>query len=241
MIKFQKISKVVILLIAVTGLFACSDDDSVAPFSVTGDVFTNKRMIDDEVQYAASYYAYGTQAMGVAKVSIPNNVEEIVLAPLDGFNNTWYDIPELSDFSMATPLQGNYLFRVTHEDVPHEASDLLTVVDLDFSEITTLEMESGILTVAWTADAARHGHSITLLDAAGEIVFTSSYVPKQGNQLQIGANTGTGNWAAGYPNPGDVYSLELNAFALESDAENQENPGLHIEELAISEATVNWE
>ena len=239
MIKIQKISKAFILLVAVAGIISCNEDN-VEPFEGIGDVYTTKRIIHDEPQYAQSYFAYGTQPMSMAKVSTPDG-DEIQLTATDAIENTWAKSADLFDYSPDFPMEGDYLFTVLHEDVPHEFSDKVTFIDLDFSEITLTEMIDGVLTVEWSAGPDSQGHSIRLLSPTGDLVFISSFVLEQNTKLVIGENMGAENWADGYPNVGEDYTLEIHSFAFESTAANQDRIDLHIEEIAISEETVTWE
>lgn len=239
MIKIQKISKAFILLLAVAGLFSCNDDDTTAPFDVIGDVFITKKMIGDEEQFAASYYAYGTQPMTDAKVSTPD-AEEFDLDAATGSTSTWIKVAEEDDFINELPTLGTYTFTVTHEAVEHETTDDVIYNDLKFTEITNKEMVSDILSLEWEAGPGAEGHMVRLINETGDIVFGSAFIPEQGTQLEIGVNTGTGSWLSGYPNTGDTYAIELHAFSFESGVADDQKT-FHIQGIAITDDSVTWE
>jgi hypothetical protein len=239
MIKIQKMSKAFILLLVVAGLFACNDDDNTAEFEVIGDVFVTKKMMNDEDRYAPSYYAYGTHPMTAAKATTPDDTE-ITLEAAPGVSSTWLKVPEEEDYTTNIPDAGTYKFTVTHEAVEHETTDALSYEDLEYTDITSKEMSSGVLTLKWEAAPEADGHMVRLLNPTGDIVFGSAFVLKQGTQLEIGPNNGTGTWLNGYPNTGEEYKLELHAFAFESNAPDNQT-SYHIQEVSITQDTVTWE
>jgi len=239
MIKIQKIRKPFTLLLAAIGLFSCNDDDTTIAFEVTGDVFITKKMIAEEEQFAASYYAFGTHPITAAKVSSPN-AEEFNLTAVNESPNTWIKVPEEDDFVNELPTLGTYTFTVTHESVEHETTDDLIYNDLKFTEIISKEFSSQILTLEWEAGPGAEGHIVRLVNETGDIVFGSAFIPEQGTKLEIGINTGTGTWLSGYPKTGDTYSIELHAFSFESGVADSQKPR-HIQGIAVTDDSIIWE
>ncbi len=239
MIKIQKISRVFILFLVVTGLFSCGDDDNTRPFDLIGDVFVTKRMIDDEAQYALSYYAYGNEAMSAASVTTPD-ATEVTLSAANSMGNTWSKTATLSDFSMDYPTEGIYSFYVLNEDVPHEVNDYLTLHNSEFTEIVSSTMENSVLSVEWDENLDSEGHLLRLLTESGEVVFTSQFLSTQVSRLDIDPNTASGTWVSGHPKTGDFYTLEIHSFTFDSDASDLDF-SYHIDEIAITEQLIPWQ
>lgn len=239
MITIQKFYQTLAVLLTIAIFVSCNDDSNTADFTVIGDVFTTKKTISEEVQYARSYYAYGNQPMSVAKVTTPNTTE-ITLTAANSIGNTWHKAASNGDFSATVPTEGNYQFDVLHEDVPHEAFDILRNEDLPFSTITSSTVENSTLTVEWEGSAESEGHTIRLLNANDEIVFASQLLPSESIKLIIDPSNSSGTWLDGYPNQGDTYKLELHSFLFDSDATDLDMT-YNIEVIAISEGEVIWE
>lgn len=240
MIRIQKIGKLFLAFLMVAGLFSCNDDDNTEAFNVIGDVFITKRMINDEVSYANSYYAYGNQPMSEAKVTTPDD-DEIVLSAANTLENTWAKQAVLGDFTTTIPTQGSYNFYVLNEDVPHETTDELTYNNIDFPTITSADVVDGVLSVEWEESTDAEGFILRLVNDSGDIIFGSAFISSNATQIQIDyPNTGSGTWAEGYPNDSDIYTLELQAFTFDNDASDLDYI-YHIEEIAISEEEIIWE
>jgi len=239
MITIPKFDRILAVLLTAAIFVSCNDDDNTADFTVIGDVFTTKKTINEEVQYARSYYAYGNQPMSAAKVTTPN-ASEITLTAANSIGNTWHKAASNGDFSTTVPTEGNYQFDVLHEDVPHEAFDILKIEDLPFSTITTNTVENSTLTVEWEGSAESEGHTIRLLSTNDEIIYASQLLSSEAIKLIIDPSNSSGTWLDGYPNIGDTYKLELHAFLFDSEASDLDRT-YNIEVIAISEDEVIWE
>lgn len=238
MIKFQKIAKLLTLFLAAGILFSCDDDPTVVPFDVIGDVFVTKRMIDEEAQFANSYYAYGNQAMTMAQVTTPDGTEiELNSVNADGY--TFGKTASDTDFTFDAPEEGNYAFDVIHEAIQHQAVDLLVFNDLDFTVISLAAMENSMLVVEWEENPDAEVYMLRLMSQEGEVVFNSPTLPSQTIRYEIDTNTGSGNWADGYPNNGDIYTLELHAFIFDEEA-TEADYTFNIQEVSISDEEVTW-
>jgi hypothetical protein len=239
MIKSQKIRKGLVLLLIVAGLFSCNDDDNTSSFEVIGDVFVTKKIIGDEIMYGMSYYAYGTYAMETAEVITPEG-EEIALTAVNGYETTYSKDPSTDDFTSDMPDEGNYQFNVLNEGITHQSIDLLEFDDLDFPELTSVEMDDYVLTVEWETSSSVGAYWLRLLDESGSVIYVSSLLSNESSTLQIDDVTASGTWASGYPNDGDVYTLQLQAITFDSGAGSTDYL-YHLKEVAISEQEVTWE
>jgi hypothetical protein len=239
MIKSQKIRKGLVLLLIVAGLFSCNDDDNTSSFDVIGDVFVTKKIIGDDIMYGMTYYAYGTYAMETAEVTTPEG-EEITLTAVNAYETTYSKEPSTDDFTSDMPDEGNYQFNVLNEGITHQSIDLLEFDDLAFPEITSAEMSNEILTVEWETSSSVGAYWLRLLDDSGNIIYASSVLSNGYSTLQIDNVTGTGTWATGYPNDGDVYTLQLQAITFDSGAGSTDYL-YHLKEVAISEEEVTWD
>ncbi len=238
MIKFQKITKLFMLFLAMGILFSCNDDNTTASFDVVGDVFVTKRIIDDEVKFANSYYAYGNQAMTMAQVTTPVGTE-IELNSTDNDGYTYGKTASTSDFTANVPEEGNYAFDVIHEEIQHQAIDLLVFQNLDFTVINTASMENEILVIEWDDNQDAEVYMLRLISEDGNVIFNSTTLPSQTTRFEIDTNTGSGNWLDGYPNNGDTYTLELHAFVFDAEASDVDYT-FNIQEVSITEEEVLW-
>jgi hypothetical protein len=238
MIKFQKIAKLLVMFLSLGILFSCSDDDTTAPFDVIGDVFVTKRMVDEETKFANSYYAYGNQAMTIAQVTTPGGTE-IELNSINANGYTFGKTASSADFTFDVPEEGNYAFDVIHEAIQHQAVDLLVFNNLDFTVISLAAMENQMLVVEWEENPDAEVYMLRLMSQEGEVVFNSPTLPNQATRYEIDTNTGTGSWADGYPNNGDIYTLELHAFIFDEEAIEADYT-FNIQEVSISEEEVTW-
>lgn len=238
MIKFQKIGKLLVMFLSMGIIFSCNDDDNVVPFDVIGDVFVTKRLIDDEAQFAYSYYAYGNQALTMAQVTTPGGTE-IQLNSTDNTGYTFGKAASDADFSFNAPVEGNYTFDVIHESIQHQAIDLLIFQDIDFTAISTASLENEILVVEWDENPDAEVYMLRLINQQGDVIFNSPTLPSQAIRYEIDKNTGSGNWLDGYPNNGDTYTLELHAYIFDAEAVDADYT-FNIQEVSITEQEVTW-
>lgn len=234
----MKFGKTLILFLIVVGFFACSDDDSSAPFEVIGDVFVIKRTINNEAKYAVAYAAYGNQPMDIAKVTLPQGAE-LTLTPADDNMQTWEKIPTLNEFSSSIPAETNYQFLVVNEDINHQAIDLLEFDNIDTTKIDAVEFVNEGLSIKWISNPLGERYRITLINEAGEIAFNSLPLLKQQKQLIFNNPTASGNWFE-TPTPGKVYTIELLTFRFEDDAISEEFDH-HIQEINVSSDKIVWQ
>lgn len=242
MIKIQKIGKNLALLLIAAGLFACSDDENVEEFKVLGDVFVTKRLADNQVMFAKSYFVYGTQPMETAKVTTPD-AEEILLTATDSRENTFSKVATSSDYTANIPTEGNYQFNVVFQGTPQQSVDLLQFDNLDLPVITIAELANFVLSVEWDANVGTDNYMLSLRNESDEIIYNTTFLPSHLERFDINPSSDeTGTWATNYPNIGDIYTLELHAIKFDPDAaSNDYNVNIQLQEVAIGTHNITWE
>lgn len=233
---FNRIGKGLVLAVFMLSILACNNDDGTAPFEVIGDVYVSKKMMGDEMVYAKSYYAYANQPMLAAIVSSVSS-DDIDLMEVDNDPRT-FGLNE--EFTTNMPVEAPYKFTVSHQDVPHETTDLLVFDDIDLPVISSVVTEPGTIELTWEAGANGEIHSVRLLNSSGEVVFVSSLLSNDVVTLVIDPASGSENWVSGYPNDGDTYTLELHGILVEEEADNS-NFLYNLQEIAIAQSEVVWE
>ncbi|MCY1721774.1 hypothetical protein OU798_15575 [Prolixibacteraceae bacterium Z1-6] len=240
MIKLQKFGTFLALFLMITGLISCNDDSNTVPFEVNGDVFVSKKMVaadgETSIMYATAYYAFGNQPMMIAKVNPPTSAEFV----LEAIDNTSKVYAAITGYSKTPPMAGNYIFTVLHEDVPHQTNDIVLYNDIDFTTITNVEMASETLTVEWDKETSEaESHRIYLINQDGDYIFKGPLLPTINSKYEVNTSS-AGSWPSGYPNIGDVLTMELHAIVFEegSTINDQE---YNIQEIAISEQEITWE
>lgn len=236
--RLKNIAKTLVLFSIALGFFACDDDDgNSVPFEIIGDVYVVKKTINDEVLFANTYIAYGNQPMSLAQVTTPGG-EEIVLSPTSGYNNTYAQSPAIDEFTDQVE-EGNYMFDVINEDIPHQDIDLLVFDNIDFTTITTLEPDVDILTLEWEENEMAEAYLVRLLDESGTVLFMSQLLGTQVSRFVINPGDPNGTWN-GTPAAGTDYIVELQAFLFEQDATNNDYT-FHIQEMSITDDVVTWQ
>ncbi|WP_319482825.1 hypothetical protein [uncultured Draconibacterium sp.] len=234
----MKIGKTLTIFLIVAGFFACNDDDNSVPFEVIGDVYVIKRTVNEEVQYANAYVAWGNQPMSHAEVTTPG-AANFTLDPASENLNIYAKEPALAEYSAAAPVEGNYQFLVINEDITHESADLLDFDNIDFTPISSSEMLNNVLSVQWETNSVAEGYQIRLINQSGDLAFSSVALPKQMVRLDIGTNTASGVWYE-TPEADNVYTIEFLTIRYEDDATSLD-ASKHIQEIAVTEQEVTWQ
>lgn len=236
--KIKWIGKAVLMLSMALMYIACNDDESGSiPFEVLGDVYIIKKEMNGQSKYANIYYAYGNQPMSYAEVTTPGGMD-IELIPASQQNNIWGISPDSSDFNVLVE-EGNYMFNVINEDIPHQATDLSELFDIDFTTITLLDMDNELLTLEWDANVDAEKYVIRLIDDSGDITFLSQLLEPQVGRFVINPGDPQGAWAR-TPVPGETFILELQALKFE-DNSNENNYIYNIQTISITEELVTWQ
>ncbi len=239
MITLQKLGKYFVVLVLATGLFACNDDDNTTTFTVIGDVYVTKRLIDEQEMFAKSYFVYGNQAMEVAKVTTPD-AEVIDLEATNSYEDVFAKVPTSSDYTTETPEEANYQFNVVNEGIPHQSIDKLVFDDLQLPVMTKDTMENHTLIVEWDTDDDVDAYMVQLINESGITIFSSQFLSNQVTHFEIESITNEyGTWATGYPVEDDIYNLELLAITFDPEAGNADFR-YHLQEIAIREKEITW-
>lgn len=236
--RLKNIGKTLVLFSLALGFFACDDDDgNSAPFDIIGDVLVVKKLVGEEAMYANSYIAYGNQPMSLAQVTTPSG-EEIMLSPAGSDNYTYAQSPGSDDY-MPEIEEGNYMFDVINEDIPHQDVDLLVFSNIDFTEITLFETDVDMLTVEWEENDMAEAYMLRMVDEQGAVIFMSQLLGTQVERFVIDPNDPQGTWAE-LPNSGEDYTFELLAYLFEEDATDSDYT-FNVQEISITEEMFTWQ
>ncbi len=227
-----KIGKLLVLFLVFNGLSSCQKDDNEAPFTMIAEVATVKRMINDEVNYARMYYAYGTQPMSSVKVTLAEG-GLLNLTSSDASKRTWYMEPELSDFSSEMPTLGEYVFTVVNEDIEHTFTDELGNKGLGFPVISGLTAKNGMITIDWVSLANAKQYKIIVRNDQNEIHYSGPLLESIAKKFEVSRSTGLSKDLV----PGETYKVELMAFIYE-DNTTSENYLFNVEEISITSQSV---
>lgn len=234
--RVQKLGKIAILAFAIVGFVACNTNDGEVSFEVVGDVFVIKKMDADDIVYGSSYYAYGNKAMTEAIVTNDNN-EEIELGQIEESPYT-YGLKE--EFSLELPEGGSFKFEVVQEGISYEDVDELLFEDIDLPLIADAKVENQILEIEWEAGLNDEYHTIRILNEDDELIYVSDLLASQVEELLVDPSKESENWATGYPNVGDTYTMELHGVLFEENANNS-NYLYNLQEIAISKTEIEWQ
>lgn len=229
---------VIFVLMALT--FASCFKQTDPKFEITGDIFVTKKLVNDVVQYAPSYFVYGTAGMTSATVTLPNGGATLNLDGTYG-GITYSKEATISDFSENTPEEGSYLFEaVSTRNETLQTSDQFQLGNLDIPVIDSVKfMSDGILRIGWNKATGADGYYIRILDAEGNIIFISYGVNNQTTYYDIDESGNTGKWEQNVSS-GETCTAELNAFSYDSDA-TQSNGGYNIQEVAVRQTQLTWQ
>jgi hypothetical protein len=203
---------------------------------LVGDVFVIKKMDADDIVYGSSYYAYGNKAMTEATVTNDNN-DVIALGQIEESPYT-YGLKE--DFSFELPGEGSFKFEVVQEGISYEDVDELLFEDINLPVITRATVENQILRIEWEAGLSDEYHTVRILNEDGELIYVSDLLASQVEELLVDPSNGSENWANGYPNLEDTYTMELHGVLFEEGA-NSSNYLYNLQEIAISKTEIVWQ
>lgn len=236
MISIQKISKVVILALVFAGFVSCESDDA-EPFTVKGDAYLITRLENDDLIFAMAYYAYGSQAMSMAKVTSPES-EEIMLQAISDVQNIYAVEPTLSDFSSDIGIEGDYTFEVSNEGIAHQVIDEVNfdIVDIPVIDTTYYNTFSQVLSVEWEPDGSFNQYMVKMTELDGELVFASRLLGGSVMKYEIDENLGS--WFK-YVESGKEYLVELHGILYEPDATNDDFL-YNVQEISIGTQEAVW-
>ena len=236
----QKIGQIALLFLALAGITSCNDNNNEQAFEIKGDVMIIKRIIGDQTYYARSYYAYGNQPITEASVTLPEG-GTLELAAADASKQTYMVEPiandTTNDFSTEQPVDGRFEFSVINEGIEHTATDELTFTDLAIDSITSVEYNSGILTIEWETSSDIDNYIVRLVDENYNPIFTGTLLSNTQSTYQISLASG-GNWTQA-PVLGQTYFVEIQAISYDDDATSNDFY-FNINEISVASKSIVW-
>jgi len=240
MIKLKRITKLVWLIGILVIISSCIDNDLAEELVVYPDVFTIKKMINDEPSYGVAYYAFGNQFLRSATVTQPGGSgEKIELAQSPQSIFTLEKIPQDMEFLPYPPVSAEYVFQIVAESGGTvEDIDFLDPQDIEIPTIVKAEFSDNnkFFELGWTLVDNIDGYNIKFVNAEGLNIYNGSSLEPDKSSISI--NTLLGNWFEA-PVAGEIYTISVIAFAYEDDA-NASNFGYNMQEISIGETEVNW-
>lgn len=237
MFRLKNVSTIVIVVAIVTGLFSCDNGgDGEVDIQLIGDVFIQKRIIDEKVQYGPTYYLYANYPMSSANVTTPNQVT-IPLAAFDQLSVIFSKEPGFDDYSENIPQNGLFDFGAKHLDQDYNTADNLDFIDMAIPEITSTEYLSSVetLKVEWNTVPEAGSYVVRMINVDNDIFFTGLLLDADATSYEININTGT--WLD-HPAHNDPFVVELHASRYEQTTGELET--YHIEEISVAETTIYW-
>lgn len=237
MVTIQKIGKLFILFLIVAGLASCNDDENVAPFQVIGEAVIVKRVINQETQYARYFYAYGNQPMASAEVDLPEG-GSITLSAADQTEYTYYDLPELADFTDTVPPVGQFEFTVLNQGIEHFDTETLEFNDLAIPVIDSVSYSNQTVYVGWELPDSDEpdNYLVRLVDGENNIVFSGVLLPNTSEKYVIAASSN--GWLETPEQK--AYKVELYAYKYE-DGFSGNDVLYNVNDISIASTDVVWE
>lgn len=235
MVTIQKIGKLFILFLIVAGLASCNDDDEVAPFQVIGEAVIVKRVINQETQYARYFYAYGNQPMTSAEVDLPEG-GTITLSE-DQTERSYYDMPEIEDFTDTVPPIGQFEFTVVNQGIEHFDTETLEFNDLAIPVIDSVSYSNQKIYVGWEIPTTDKPDSylVRLVDDEHNIVFSGVLLNNTADVYYIEASSN--GWIEAPEQK--AYNVELWAYKYE-DGISGNDVHFNVNDLSIASTQVIW-
>jgi len=212
------------------------DDD----FSVETDVIAIKKTIDGEVKYATAFYAYASEGVDSASVTLPGG-ETLDLEGTSG-GYTFMLEPEDTDFSTTLPVQGNYLFKVTSKKGEELTStDQQGFANIGFVVPDTIKYDDNktYLYVKWSQVSGADNYVVNLHELDGDVVFGGFVIAGNNTKYYVSRTHNTGKWFK-TPVQGQNYLLTIQASKNDAGATSDNSP-YNIQEISISETQITWE
>ena len=245
MTTIQKIGKLFILFLIVAGLASCDDDSELEEFNYYGDVVLAKRMLNNTIKYSPMYYAYGNRTITSAEVSLPEG-ETVSLSQSSYSSATFYDLPDISDYSEDTPDFDSYTFTIVNDGIEYTTTDILendtlisipSIDSVSFSYNTYEEVY-----VEWELpddnepDNEPDSYLVRMVDKDYETVFTGFLLDNTQSTYKISDGWGSFDQT---PIEGTIYTVEVHAFKYENDATTSDYL-YNVNTVAIASEDIRW-
>lgn len=219
---------------------SCTKNDNNDAFEIYADAYIVKKLVNNEVKSAAAFYVYANSGIASVTVTPPiNGGEPFELSRSPESSYTFFKEPDATEFETGLPTEGTYQFNATStagENIIKD--DLLEIIGLDIPLIdsTSYHPENFSLTANWESVQGADGYVIKLLNSSGITIFISFAIAPTVKEFTINSNSG--NWEI-QANSGDNLTLQVQAFAYDSDASTDLNI-YNIGEISIGEQEIVW-
>lgn len=219
---------------------SCTNNDDNDAFEIYADAYIVKKIVNDEVKSAAAFYVYANSGIATVTVTPPlDGGEPFELSRSPESSYTFFKEPNATEFETDLPTEGAYQFNVKStggETIIKD--DLLEIIGLEIPVIdsTRYSPENFSLKVNWESVQGADGYVIKLLNSSGLTIFISFAIAPTAKEFTINSNSG--NWEI-QANSGDSLTLQVQAFAYDSDASTELNI-YNIGEITIGEQEIVW-
>ncbi len=238
--KTQNLKKIVFLVFVSFLLISCFKDNET-PLEVNVDAYTVKKLIGEQSAYGVAFFAYGNQIMKSGTVTQVGGLGEQINLGLNASSIfTLSKEPAVDDFKSIIPVASEYIFNVSAESgATHQGSDYLDPKNIGIPVILKVEFNEiqKLLDVTWMKITVADGYFVKIAEEGGAYIYTSGAVETDITTLSI--NLLIGNWTKPME-PGNTYTIEVNAFAIE-DTADEYTAAYNIEEISISSKSFYWE
>lgn len=206
-------------------------------FDGYGDIYIQKKRVEGEILYAPHYYLHANSSIHSANVETPDG-KLVELEPFE-FLDTYIKKPTEEEFKSSMIPTGMYYFKGVYGDnETFEITDIFNGATINFPQIDSLGYDTTnfYIYVSWKSLNGADVYKIKLLNQSGSLVFEGPALTHESNVYGIDIHTD--GWITA-PYKGDVFTLQLHAFSLDDDA-NDNNWYHNIECNSFSETEVIW-
>jgi len=227
-------------LVLLAGFAAVSCNDSEQTMEVLSDVYVINKKFGTEVKSANSYFAFASQSMLKATVSIPDNAGVVELESYSGATFTMAKEPNDADYKTTAPVEGSYVFTIQgYNGEMLQVPDILSYEGLEIPEFTKATFSTPlILELEWKDVTGADGYVVKMFDTSGKLVFNGYGVKGDVNKYTVTSSSNSGFWSTTAVD-GQSYLLQLSAFSYDADA-NTSNATYNISEISLGETHIKW-
>jgi hypothetical protein len=231
--------KYLLMVLAIFIMGACNNDKK--EFKVNADVVFIKKIINDEPVVGTAYYAYSNKVLASCSVTPPNSAQTVNLSAYKTNTLTFTNEPSNDEFLSSAPIEGSYLFNVTNSDNETiQTSDEQSFSDIGFAQLDekTFDSSNQWLYLTWNEVSGADSYTVSLLNSAGETIFSGYAVNADSPEFYITTQFDFGIWTAS-PNYDEAYTLRIKCFVYDSDA-TEENFSSSVQEISQKDYPIVW-
>jgi hypothetical protein len=229
------------LFIVFAGISVVSCNEAEEELKVLTDVYVINKKFDGEVKSATSYVAYANKNLTSVTVAIPNDGGNIELESQPGSIFNFAKPPVDSDFDTSAPIEGSYVFTIKGMDGETQTMpDVLSYDGLGIPAFTKIKFSGTpfILETEWSAVPNTEEYFIKMYNSDGKLIFSGYNVGSDVLKYTITGSSSSGYWSEAAVE-GQIYSLQINAFTNDADANNT-NAAYNIQEISIGDSQITW-